>query len=207
MSSHRYNRDYYEDGVKEKISAYENYRWMPERSIREAISLIRHISFMNVLDFGCAKGFLVYALRLLGKDAYGVDISEYAIQNSHDEVRKYLKLIKSLNDIKKNYDLIVAKDVLEHLNEMELDNTLNFFRSHAKKIFFVVPLGDKERYRIREYEMDTTHILRKPEEWWLKKLHDHNYKIEYFDYKFDYIKEHWTDKFAFGNAFFIASIK
>ena len=35
----------------------------------------------TICDFGCAKGYLVYALRLLGYDAYGVDISEYAISS------------------------------------------------------------------------------------------------------------------------------
>ncbi len=33
----------------------------------------------SVLDVGCAKGFLVQELRMLGVEAYGVDISEYAV--------------------------------------------------------------------------------------------------------------------------------
>ena len=62
-----FDEKYFEDGVRSRVSAYENYRWMPERSIREASSIINNIPFNTVLDYGCAKGFMVYALRLLGK--------------------------------------------------------------------------------------------------------------------------------------------
>ncbi len=77
-----FDEKYFEDGVRSRVSAYENYRWMPERTIREASSIINNIQFDNVLDYGCAKGFMVYAMRLLGKEAYGVDVSEYAVPDT-----------------------------------------------------------------------------------------------------------------------------
>ncbi len=40
----------------------------------------------RILDVGCAKGFLVKDLLELGIDAYGIDISEYAIINCEPEV-------------------------------------------------------------------------------------------------------------------------
>ena len=85
-----FDEKYFEDGVRNRVSAYENYRWMPERTIREASSIINAIKFDTVLDYGCAKGFMVYAMRLLGKDAYGVDISEYAIENCHQIGRAHV---------------------------------------------------------------------------------------------------------------------
>ena len=77
-----YNRDYYESGIENGISGYRNYRWMPELTIRMAHCLIQDLSIdksHSVLDYGCAKGFLVKALRLLDIDAFGLDVSEYAI--------------------------------------------------------------------------------------------------------------------------------
>ena len=53
-----FDEKYFEDGVRHRVSAYENYRWMPERTIREASSIINNIPFTTVLDFGCAKGFM-----------------------------------------------------------------------------------------------------------------------------------------------------
>lgn len=54
----------------------------------------------RVLDIGCAKGFLVKAFREIGIEAYGVDISHYAISNSFEDTRPYL------------YELDVSRDVL-----------------------------------------------------------------------------------------------
>jgi hypothetical protein len=41
----------------------------------------------TVLDAGCAMGFLVESLRKKGIQSFGIDISEYAIQNVHPDVR------------------------------------------------------------------------------------------------------------------------
>ena len=200
-----FDRAYYEDGVKSRISAYENYRWMPERSIREATSIIQKIKFESVVDFGCAKGFLVNALRLLGKNAKGVDISSYAIENCHPDVKGHVFNISDMPLANfKGSDLLIAKDVLEHLDETSLEETLTEMRKNFEQIFIAVPLGDGKRYRIREYEMDVTHILRETEEWWIKKVNSVGFKVKYFDYKFGYIKEHWLPVEKFGNCFIVA---
>ena len=199
-----FDEKYFEDGVRHRVSAYENYRWMPERTIREASSIINNIHFENVLDFGCAKGFMVYAMRLLGKEAFGVDVSEYAVNNSHPKVRDYLSVIKDVEDLKGGWDLILAKDVLEHIPKETLPSVLSGLRRRCKQIFIAVPLGDGKRYRIREYEMDVTHIIREPEEWWLTTIVEAGFKINYFDYQFYHLKENWTTNHPHGNAFIIA---
>ena len=199
-----FNEDYFEDGVRTRVSAYENYRWMPERTIREASSIINNIQFNTVLDFGCAKGFMVYAMRLLGKEAHGVDVSQYAVENCHPKVQKYLSIIDNSEDIKGGWDLIIAKDVLEHIPKEEVLDTLKSLRNRCKTIFIAVPLGDGQRYRIREYEMDITHVTKEPEEWWLTTIVQAGFKIKYFDYQFHHLKENWTVPHPFGNAFIVA---
>jgi SAM-dependent methyltransferase len=44
----------------------------------------------KVLEIGCAKGFVVEALRDLGIDAYGIDISQYAIDCAREDIKPYL---------------------------------------------------------------------------------------------------------------------
>ena len=39
----------------------------------------------RILDFGCAKGFLVKAMRILDVAAQGVDVSKYAIDRVDGE--------------------------------------------------------------------------------------------------------------------------
>lgn len=200
---HKFDEKYYEDGVRNRVSAYENYRWMPERTIREASSIINRINFNSVLDFGCAKGFMVYAMKLLGKDSHGVDISEYAIANAHEKVKDRVTHITKASDIRGRYDLIIAKDVLEHIPKEDIPETLKVLSDHCSSILIAVPLGDGKRYRIREYEMDITHVVREPEEWWLEKVVEAGFKIKHFDYQFDHLKENWTNDHPYGNAFIV----
>ena len=199
-----FDEKYFEDGVRHRVSAYENYRWMPERTIREASSIINNIKFDTVLDYGCAKGFMVHALRLLGKEAYGVDVSEYAVENCHPKVKEYLQVIESTEQLSGGWDLIIAKDVLEHIPKEEIPSVLSELRRRCKTLFVAVPLGDGKRYRIREYEMDVTHVVREPEEWWLTSIVDAGFKIKYFDYEFGHLKENWTGNHPHGNAFIVA---
>ena len=199
-----FDEKYFEDGVRSRVSAYENFRWMPERTIREASSIINNIQFNNVLDYGCAKGFMVYAMRLLGKEAYGVDISDYAIKNCHPKVKDFVSVIDEVEQISGGWDLIIAKDVLEHTTKDLVPKVLEAFRLRTKQLLVVVPLGDGKRYRIREYEMDVTHIIREPEEWWLTTIVNAGFKIKFFDYQFHHVKGNWTNSHPHGNAFIVA---
>ena len=198
-----FDEKYFEDGVRSRVSAYENYRWMPERSIREASSIINNIPFTTVLDYGCAKGFMVYALRLLGKEAHGVDVSDYAVKNCHPRVKDYLTVVETAEDIKGGWDLIIAKDVLEHIPEKNIDETLSEFYKVSDKCLLVIPLGDNDSFRIREYEIDKTHVTKKDEEWWINKIKKSGFKLKHFSYSFGNVKEKWTSTYKYGNGFFI----
>jgi SAM-dependent methyltransferase len=199
---HSFNQDYYENGVKKQISGYENYRWMPTRSIPEAMSIIDAVDFNSCLDFGCAKGYLVHALRLLGKNATGVDISEYAIANCHPAVKNNVfHLTQPLYELTTRYDLVIAKDVLEHVPEADIPETLRQLRFVAEQALFVIPLGDDNLFRIREYEIDKTHVTRKDEEWWLGQVRNAGFELVRFSYGLGSVKEKWK-KHAHGNGFF-----
>ena len=65
-------------------------RWVPV-----AKDIVEHFDLEpgdRVLDVGCAKGFLVKDLLAEGMDAYGLDISEYALSHCEPEVAGRLKL-------------------------------------------------------------------------------------------------------------------
>ena len=72
-----YDRDYYQHycgGIPYERTDY----WMVFfHGIADHI--VRSLRPRRVLDAGCAKGFLVEALWERGVEAYGIDISEYAI--------------------------------------------------------------------------------------------------------------------------------
>ena len=76
----------YFDGPRE--FGYGGYRydgrWRPVA--RDIVDHFRLKPGDKILDVGCAKGFLVKDLLELGIDAYGLDISRYALLNSEREV-------------------------------------------------------------------------------------------------------------------------
>jgi hypothetical protein len=54
-----------------------------------ADSIVQEIQPDSVLDAGCAMGFLVEALRQRDVEAFGVDISEYAIEKIHPDIQPF----------------------------------------------------------------------------------------------------------------------
>jgi len=86
-----FNEDYYERGAETGKSLYSHYRWMPELTIPMAHHIVMYTKLLpkeKILDFGCAKGFTVKALRLMGYKSFGVDVSEYAISQIEEKHTK-----------------------------------------------------------------------------------------------------------------------
>jgi SAM-dependent methyltransferase len=77
-----------------------------------------------VLDVGCAYGHLVKALRARGVNAFGIDVSEYAVSQAGSEfvwahdIQDGVPAIPDRHPAKK-WDLIVSMDVLEHCETKE----------------------------------------------------------------------------------------
>jgi SAM-dependent methyltransferase len=69
----------------------------------------------TVLDAGCAKGFLVHVLRERNVEAYGIDVSEYAIANAVESVRPHVRVASMTEPLDRRYDLITCIEVIEHV--------------------------------------------------------------------------------------------
>lgn len=195
-----FNEDYFEKGLEAGVSCYSNYRWIPELTIPLAYRIIEYLHIEpneKILDFGCAKGYLVYALRLLYREAYGYDISDYAVQCAPKEVQSYLS-----QDLVGTYDWIISKDVFEHIPYGEIVSILQKLHDMTTNMFCIVPLGDNGKYNIPAYEYDTTHIIRENLEWWKKTFIEAGFEIIEAQYRVNFIKENWA-KYDRGNGFFI----
>jgi len=84
-----------------------------------ADQIVRAFRPRRVLDAGCAKGFLVEALWERGVEAYGIDISEYAIGEVRQDMRAYCRQSSLASPIEGQFDLITCFEVLEHMTEEE----------------------------------------------------------------------------------------
>jgi SAM-dependent methyltransferase len=203
-----YDKDYFEKGITTGKSCYMNYRWMPELTIKMTHCLIKHLKLKEtdkVLDYGCAKGFMVKAFRILDIPAYGCDISPYAIDNADADIRHYCALIKKSSKLIPfgfNFDWIITKDVLEHMDEKTLDTFLKCSFKKAKKAFHVVPLAENNSFIVPEYNKDVTHVLAKNVSWWREKFESFGWVTASFSYRVRGIKDNWTERYKYGNGFF-----
>jgi SAM-dependent methyltransferase len=119
--------------------------------------IVQDINPSTVLDVGCAWGFLVERLRQRGVEAYGLDVSEYAIQHVHPDVQPYCWVGSAAELFQKKYDLIVCIEVLEHMPRDEAEKAVENFCSHSDEVLFSsTPFDYKE----------PTHINLQPPEHW-----------------------------------------
>ena len=73
----------------------------------------------QVLDVGCARGYLVYGFQELGVESFGVDISDYAIGHSPESIRSRLQKVNVDSDElpfeSETFDMIASLECMEHL--------------------------------------------------------------------------------------------
>jgi hypothetical protein len=120
--------DYYEDKEGSGLGRCE-YRWDSKSQQSE---LEKKFTFFTALNFprgkllfvGCAKGYEVRYFRERGHDAYGVDISEYAINECDASVKPFCRVgsIEDLSIFKDNqFSVTLGFDVLQLLGREDRD--------------------------------------------------------------------------------------
>jgi SAM-dependent methyltransferase len=155
-----YDRVYF-DGLGK--SNYQQYSIDSSPFASQADAVIRLMAHHGlsgpVLDIGCAKGYLVYVLRLRGIEAYGVDWSQYALNNAYPDAQPYLERASAtgLPFQDKRFAVAMSFDVLEHLNE---DNARLALQESAR-------VSDRQLHQVNTgrlpewvYEGDDSHCLR-----------------------------------------------
>ncbi len=175
MAPSHYDEDYYRNGIATGKSSYSDYRWLPDTSLPQADHYKRVLRIKEgdtVLDFGCALGFTVKALRMRGVEAFGCDSSEWAIQNCDEGVKSFVSSEVPV----RNFDHILMKDVAEHIHPVELASLLGHLKSLMRKsMLIIVPLTAhvNDPYLRPEDNADPSHVIKWPLQQWLHFIHQH----------------------------------
>ena len=122
-----------------------------------AEKIVRSIHPGSVLDVGCAIGLLVETLRDRGVDAWGIDISEYAIGQVREDVKPYCRVGSILEPFPRRYDLIVCMEVVEHLPQADGEAAVDNLCRHSDDIIL-----SSSPHDFRE----ATHFNVQPREYW-----------------------------------------
>lgn len=143
----------------------------------------------KTLDVGCAKGFLVEALRDRGIEAFGIDISEYAIGEVRSDIRPYCLVASAVDPFDGQYDLITCLEVVEHLSEEEARKTIaNICQSTRDVLFSSTPSDFHE----------PTHLTVRQRSVWIERFAEHGFHLD-VDFDASFIAPH-AMRFRQGTA-------
>ena len=126
---------------------------------RIADNIVKKLNPKRVLDAGCAMGFLVEALRQRGVNAYGCDISSYAISKVPASVKAFCWQSKVSDELEEQYDLIICQEVFPHVQLKEAETAVGNFCRHANDVIFSC---------CPNYPPNPYHVNLQPNEHWVK---------------------------------------
>ena len=82
----------------------------------------------SLLDVGCAKGFMLYDLKeaIPGLKVYGIDVSEYAISKTKEEVKDFCQVVNAINlpFDDSSIDVVTSINTLHNLDENDIQTAL-----------------------------------------------------------------------------------
>lgn len=168
--SKQYGFDYWDGDRRYGYGGYRyDGRW--EIVAKELINTYNLPANAKILDVGCGKGYLLYELNKLLPEAQvtGVDISEYALQHSKEEIRKKLFIHEAQGRYPfedKEFDLVISLTTLHNLPVYDLKKALGEIERVGKNKYIVVEgyRNEKELFNLQCWAL-TCESFFTPDEW------------------------------------------
>lgn len=177
-----YNEKYYKEyDVGIGKTSYEESQYTKGFLDMVAQNIVQTIHPKTVLDVGCAMGYLVSALRDRGVEAYGIDVSAYAVSRVREDIKPYCRVVSAVDqlpaDLPQKYDLVTTIEVIEHLYEEDGNQFIKNICTYADAVLFSSTSDDIE---------EPTHFNVQQMEYWAKRFA----KFEFYrqlEFNADYI--------------------
>jgi 2-polyprenyl-3-methyl-5-hydroxy-6-metoxy-1,4-benzoquinol methylase len=165
MSLREFDRDYFSKfGYDKSTNEWKQFYLVQISELRKYIG-----NQAKICDIGCGLGSFLEECDKVGWSTWGMDISEYAIEET-----KKTKAKLAVYDIQdgipfdETFDAMTCFDVVEHLEKPEKALFNMHYKLSIGRIFLLTTPNLRSRIwkRISGWQEDETHIsLKKPEEW------------------------------------------
>lgn len=173
-----FDEAYFQDG-SERGTQYRNYlegAKLNRTYFEIAQTIVELFRPMRTLEIGCATGAIVSHLTTFDVDAHGVDVSEWAVQNSlapSVQVASAAELPFEDN----SFDVVYSVHALEHLPSDIKDKALaEISRVCSGFQFHLIPMLESGPYvgdrfgHLLNLRTDPTHNLLYEREWWIDRF-------------------------------------
>ena len=184
--SREYGYDYWDGDRKYGYGGYHyDGRWAPMAQNLVNYYHLNHDS--KILDVGCGKGFLIYELKkiLTNSQIFGLDISQYAIDNAKDEIKNCIRLGNStqLPFENKSFDLVISNGALHNLKLFDLFKAVKEIQRVSKgKSWICVESfrNEDEQFNMMNWSLSAQAFL-SSEEWeWIFNTNGYSGDWEFF---------------------------
>ena len=162
----QFGRDFF-DG--DRRHGYGGFGYLPRFWQPVVPTFVRHFALKagsSLLDVGCGKGFMLHDLALLvpGITVKGVDLSEYAIENTIEDMKANVHVAdaKRLSFLDKSFDVVIAINTIHNLEQEECGQALREIERVARKGSFITVDAyrtEEERVRILAWNFTAKMIL------------------------------------------------
>ncbi len=156
----KFGREYF-DG--DRRFGYGGFHYDPKFWSPVIPDLVRHFQInpdSSILDVGCAKGFMLFDFLKYYPNlrVAGIDISEYALENSKTEVADFLTLANatSLPFEDKTFDFVFSINTIHNLDRESCGLALREISRVSRKGAFVVVdayRNEEERRRLNAWNL------------------------------------------------------
>ena len=138
---------------------------MEPHHYQDAVNWKAYLKPHTATLFGCGFGQRVKALQDVGITTRGYEINEFAVKHSLAS-NVYQNDVCVPLDMVYTSDLIVAYDILEHLQYNDLDKAINNLVSYTKKNLLIsVPFKGS-----KDCAADPTHVIIESRDWWIEQF-------------------------------------
>ena len=139
----------------QKYRETQNYGVSSQRHVQIVKMLIQKRKWETMLDYGCGQA-------VLSQEIPGIVNYDFAIP-------KFCHLPNE------KFDASFCIDVLEHIPEDDLHETLEYLRDHSGSVYFCIHLGESIH---KLPDGQPCHLTVRPANWWIVKLGEYFRHIE-----------------------------
>ena len=183
--SSRFDKDYFDGDRKH---GYGGFNYHP-RFWTETVKLFKqHYNLEDdaqILDIGCAKGFMVKDFKLLlpNSTVLGVDISEYAINHAEPDIREFVSVANAIDlpFTDEQFDLVISINTIHNLDRSGCLKALREIERVSVGNAFIMVDGwqtDEERDAMESWVLTAKTMMNKSD--WVSLFKEANYTGDYF---------------------------